>query len=490
MASPNTSTNTNGSTNGGTDTNASANSNSNWTTTEPLTVAIIGSGIIGTVLALGLASRNIPVKIYEQSGSHRTIGAGIAFTANARECLSRIDPRLEECVTRVATVNGDPGDPNHCMQFVDGYSHDPTLNRGVGSEMGGRKVYRLHAGKRGFEGCHRAEFLGDVLGILPEGVVEWGRRVERYVLPEEDGDGRDEGGKVKLVFYDGGTAEADVVIGCDGIKSRIRQLLFRDTPISNPSYTHKIAFRGLIPMALAISTLGKYRATNQHMYGGPGAHVLHFPVAGQKLMNVVAFVHDPAEWPLSRNMTQPASASELKGAFEKWGPTVRAIIELLTVSEGLDKWAVFDHFEYPAPYYAPPLGETGAGRVCIAGDAAHASSPHHGAGAGIGVEDALALCTALEKARDEIGSGVRGKKEALSAALGAYSNVRLERSQWLVRSSREVCGTYEWVNPEIGPDLERGFEDVKERSHKIWYFDIDGMLGEVEEGYCRLVEAV
>ncbi|KAL4955092.1 hypothetical protein BDW69DRAFT_182919 [Aspergillus filifer] len=463
------------------------------TSKEPLGIAIIGSGIIGTTLALGLLSRGFTVKIYEQSKSYRNIGAGIAFTANARECLMRIDPRLEECITAVATVNGDIESPNHNMQFVDGYSHDPTQPLDVGSELKGRELRRLWAGERGFEGCHRAEFLGGVLKHLGEyggdqGVVTFGKRVESYSISEDDND-KNGNAKVKLVFSDGDTVEADIVFGTDGIKSSIRASLFGATnPISYPTYTHKIAYRGLIPMPLAKSALGHYLATNQHMYGGPGAHVLHFPVAQQKLVNVVAFVDDPEDWPFSKSMTQPASVEELQSKFANWGPTVRKVIELLSHGEGLDKWAVFDHYDYPAPWYSPPLGQEGYGRICLAGDAAHASSPHHGAGAGIGVEDALALCTVLSKAWLDIDAGSRGKREALGAALSAYSNVRHERSQWLVRSSREVCSTYEWVNPEIKGDLDAGYEDVKRRSHKIWYFDIDGMIGELEGEYARLLE--
>ncbi|KAL2864365.1 uncharacterized protein BJX67DRAFT_223793 [Aspergillus lucknowensis] len=142
----------------------------------------------------------------------------------------------------------------------------------------------------------------------------------------------------------------------------------------------------------------------------------------------------------------------------------------------MDKWAVFDMYEFPAPEYA-------RGRVCIAGDAAHASAPHHGAGAGIGVEDALALCVVLESAAGEIRAGRRGKGDALGAALKVFSEVRHERSQWLVRSSREVCETYEWINPECGQDMAKGFEDVKARSHKIWYFDIEEMLRQLETGF-------
>ncbi|KAL4734047.1 hypothetical protein BDV11DRAFT_213196 [Aspergillus similis] len=460
-------------------------------TNEPISIAIVGAGIIGTVLALGLTRRKdtlplpVKVRVYEQSATLRAPGAGIAFTANARRCLALIDPVLERCATAVGTANGeDPERPNNFMQFVDGYTHR-SGDVEVGQDLVDKKVYRLHAGSRGFEGCHRQEFLKGVLEQLDDDVVVLGKRLEGYSVPEWE-NGRE--GKIQMKFADGSSAEADLVIGTDGLKSRVRQLLFGiDNPVSYPHYTHKIAYRALIPMPLAVSRLGKSLALNQHMYGGPNAHLLTFPVAKQKLMNVVAFVSDPNEWPLERSMTQPARKEEIVDAFRGWGPTVREIIDLLgeVDSEWIDKWAVFDHFDHPAPYYASvvPGKSRGKGLICVAGDAAHASSPHHGAGAGIGVEDVLALITVIEKAIEDVYSEQRTKEDALAAALKAYSDVRYERSQWLVRSSREVCGTYEWLNPEIGGDLEKGFEDVKERSHRIWDFDIDGMLTDLKRMY-------
>ena len=77
---------------------------------------------------------------------------------------------------------------------------------------------------------------------------------------------------------------------------------------------------------------------NQHMYGGPKAHVLHFPVAKQKLLNIVAFVNDPTDWPLGQPMSEPATKDEVAVVFSDWGPTVRS---------ELDKWAVFHAMDHP-----------------------------------------------------------------------------------------------------------------------------------------------
>ncbi|KAH8432044.1 uncharacterized protein LDX57_009692 [Aspergillus melleus] len=444
--------------------------------TPPLEIAIIGCGIIGTVLALGLLNNSpspsaIRVRIYEQAASIREIGAGIAFTANARKCMYMIDSRLPECVRAVATPNGDPDNPTNYMQFVDGYTHGPEDTE-VGQELEGRTVYKLHTAERGFEGCHRAQFLEQVMKLMPGGVVQLRKRL---VGLEEDG----EGVRVKMRFEDGSVEGADAVIGCDGIKSLVRQhLLGAANPSAFPHYTHKIAYRGLVPMPQAIDKLGLYRATNQHMYGGPSGHLLHFPVMQQKLMNVVAFVNDPDGWPLQKPMSQPATRDEAGIAFQEWGPTVRAIIELLP--DQMDKWAVFDHLAYPA------REGYSKGRICLAGDAAHASSPHHGAGAGIGIEDALALTTLLGLVqRDLLERGDIGKGVLLEKAFQAFTKVRYERSMWLVQSSREACEIYEWNHPEFGSNMAKAHEDIRRRSDKIWYFDIEGMLRELEEEYLR-----
>lgn len=164
---------------------------------EPLEIAIIGCGIIGAILALGLLAKNIKVTVYEQAQSPRESGAGIAFTANARRCMSMIDERIVDCVAAVATTNGDPRNPNNNMQFIDGYTHDPD---GL-DDMSWKKLYALATGPKGFEGCHRAHFLEEIMRLIPGGVVKLGKRLDRV---EDYGVG-----KVLLRFCDGSVGRAD-----------------------------------------------------------------------------------------------------------------------------------------------------------------------------------------------------------------------------------------------------------------------------------------
>jgi salicylate hydroxylase len=174
-------------------------------------------------------------------------------------------------------------------------------------------------------------------------------------------------------------------------------------------------------------------------------------------------------------MTMPAARDEVECALRDWSPAVREIVSLFP--ENLTKWGIFDTAEHPVPTYA-------GGRVCLAGDAAHATTPFHGAGAGMGVEDALVLATALEVAvaspafRDGPAKG--GKAKAIAAAFQAYSAVRLERSQWVVQSSRDMGDIYEWRYPATGRDPEKCKAEFEQRSRRLWDFDVEKMVGETK----------
>jgi salicylate hydroxylase len=70
-----------------------------------------------------------------------------------------------------------------------------------------------------------------------------------------------------MTFSDGSTAHADALIGCDGIGSHVRKFIVGDKhPSARPQYSHKYAYRGLIPMDKAIEAVGEERARNACMH--------------------------------------------------------------------------------------------------------------------------------------------------------------------------------------------------------------------------------
>ncbi|BCR98472.1 FAD-dependent oxidoreductase [Aspergillus luchuensis] len=130
--------------------------------TDTIGVAIIGTGIKGITLALGLMSRGIPVRVYERARDFHEIGAGIGFTLNAEWAMKVVDPRIHAAFKRVAMPNA-----SDWFQWVDGFNEPGTDPRETEEQL----LFKIYLGERGFEDCHRAQFLGELARLLPENVV-------------------------------------------------------------------------------------------------------------------------------------------------------------------------------------------------------------------------------------------------------------------------------------------------------------------------------
>ena len=164
---------------------------------KALEIAIIGSGIAGVTLALGLLSRNINVRIYERGHSLREIGAGIGFTPNSEWAMRVLDPRIHAAFKKVAAQNA-----NDWFRWVNGYSQNSIDGS---DDAHDELIYRMHLGKRGFEGCHRADFLDELVKMMPEGKLEFKKNLHSIT-------DRGENEKLLIRFHDGSSAEADAGI--------------------------------------------------------------------------------------------------------------------------------------------------------------------------------------------------------------------------------------------------------------------------------------
>lgn len=153
-------------------------------------------------------------------------------------------------------------------------------------------------------------------------------------------------------------------------------MLGGENPASYPQNTHKVAYRGIIPMAQAVEVLGLWKAHNFHHHVGPDAHITHYPVDNHAALNVTIFLSDSNPWPDTTTLVAAGTRDDVLEALTGWHPVVLGLVRLLPYN--LIKWALFDMAEFPMPQY-------NYGRICVAGDAAHASSPHHGADACLGV---------------------------------------------------------------------------------------------------------
>lgn len=415
-------------------------------------IAVVGGGIAGLTLTLALLKNRVPVTLYEAAPKFGEVGAGVSIGPNASRAMNLISPDIYQGFKNRATFNQS--------QDKRGYWFSIQYGQDLGQ---GDLITELPC-ERGHAAVHRAHFLDELIQLLPEGVAKFGKRAVGY---EQDAEG------VTVKFEDGTDAKHDAVIGCDGIKSKMRVcLLGEQDPASKAEYSGKYAYRGLIPMDKAKELLGEEKAQNSQMYYGRHGHILTFSIEKGKTMNgklkssfqehisdrtalVVAFASskswDSPDWVVT------ADKEKMYSDFSSWGPTVRGILSLV---QKPDIWALFQH-PNARTYYD--------GNVALLGDAAHASTPHQGAGAGMCVEDSYIMSKLLGEVQD---------KKDIAKAFAVYDQVRRSRSQKLVETSREAGMLYEMEL--VGEDREKIKANLESRMKWLWEYDIEGELKEAK----------
>jgi len=414
-------------------------------------IAIVGGGIAGLTLAIALHQRRVPVTIYEQAAAFGEIGAGVSFSPNAVQAMKMCHQGIYEAFEQVCTRNLWPSKKKVWFDYLDGYN--PTID-----SNGQQEIAFTISNSLGQNGVHRAHFLEAMVKLVPKDIARFGKRLSDIT--------ENSSGKLVMSFVDGSTAEADAIIGCDGIKSRVRQIMVgADHPSARATYTHKYAYRGLVPMEKAIEAVGEERAQNACMHMGPDGHMLTFPVNHGQTLNIVAFRTTTEDWPDSQKLTRLATREDALRDYVGYGPNVIKLLKL--TSPDLDVWAIFDLADYPLATFAK-------GRICISGDAAHATSPHHGAGAGFCIEDSAVMAELLA---DE---HVRTQHD-LEAVFAMFDEQRRSRGQWLVQSSRWIGDCYEWRAKGIGNDLKKIEAEINERNGIIANIDMQKLCDKAKE---------
>ena len=137
------------------------------------------------------------------------------------------------------------------------------------------------------------------------------------------------------------------------------------------------------------------------------------------------------------------------------------------------QWAIFDLHDNPVPSFYQ-------GRVCLSGDAAHATSPHHGAGAGFCIEDSAVLAALLSH-------GTVRSPADVETAFSVFDECRRERGQWLVRSSRFVGDCYEWRAEGVGSDFAKIENEINIRNSIIADVNVREMCQQAGEILSRRI---
>ncbi len=389
-------------------------------------ILVSGAGIGGLTAALALLQRGFEVRVFEQATQLREVGAGLQLSPNALRALFNLG--LEDAVRKVAFEPAGKEvrlwSTGQTWKLFDlGASAVETY--GYPYAM----IYRpdLHA------------LLVDAVRALAPDAIVLGATCDSFVQDEES---------VVLQLVDGREVHGTALIGADGVHSRIRSRLFgTDKPI----FSGCLAWRGVIPMEKLPASLQRPVGSN---WVGPGAHVIHYPLRGGKLMNFVGIV-ERDDWQVE-SWTERGTHEECHRDFTGWHADIHTMIECLEVPF---KWALMGR---------PPMTRWSVDRATLLGDAGHPTLPFLAQGAGMAIEDGyvLARCVAAHASN-------------LSEAFVRYEQLRLERTAEIVRRSTENGRRFH--NPELADaagaaayvDLEWSPSKVHERYDWLFRYAVD-----------------
>lgn len=301
--------------------------------------------------AAGLLQRHgFAVKVYEQSPAFSRIGAGIHLSANVmvvmrhlgiEQALSGIGLHPDAFVSR----QWDTGDVLFELPF------DPASEARYGAA---------------YINVHRGDLHSVLEFALAPGTVAFGKKLSGI---------DNSGAKIRLSFEDGGHAEADLVIGADGLNSKVRDVLLG---ADKPRYTGHIAHRAIFPATLLKGL--PIRACTK--WWGPGNHILVYYMT-QAREDVYIVTSAPQAEYNSNAAFVPCDRDEFVAAFDGYHAELRQVVK---AAPEITKWPVYDR--EPTDRWSGP-------RMVLLGDACHPMRPYMAAGAAMAIEDAAVLARCI-----------------------------------------------------------------------------------------------
>ena len=375
----------------------------------PAHILVVGGGIGGLASALALSGGRHRVDVFEQAAAFGEIGAGIQIGPNVTRRLHQLG--LADGLAAVAA----------CPEAL------VVQSAGSGAELARLRLGDAMRQRYGapYLCVHRA----DLHSLLLEAVRARGTGTlvtDAHIAEVEVGD------DLVCVSSSGARAwEGEALVGADGLWSVARQRLESPSAAEPPRVTGHTAWRGIVAQAALPQALRRQRID---VWLGPRLHAVAYPVRGGAWLNVVV-IAEAAPAGDARDWNQASSLAALQEATGRSGSGLQALLEAMP---GWRAWTLSDR---------PPLAsaaDMAHERVALVGDAAHPMVPYLAQGAGMAIEDAVALAEALGK----------GAATEVPAAFARYAEARWQRNAMVQARARRNGQVFHATGPmRWGRDL-------------------------------------
>jgi len=350
---------------------------------------IAGGGIGGLFSALTLCNQGYDVAVFEKTREYRPFGGPIQIASNGLDAVRCIDRGVYEDILEAATCIGDR---------VNG------LKDGVSNEWFATFDLQSPAEARG----QKPSVVIDrpvLQDILLKRVGEYVTKGCEVVGCERQGDD-----KVSALLADGTRHEADLLIGSDGLRSKMRAEV--NPGEGAPSWSGYTCFA-----AIAYTVPDDIKEVGYKVFLGRRKYFVSVDVGGGRIQ-WYAFLNLPPN-SLSNELRSGQPAIDfLRGEFGGWSHEVFQLLDSTPA----------DEIEQRDLYDRPPQVTWSAGRVCLLGDAAHPMMPNLGQGGCMAIEDAFVLGRELRRVGDESAS--------IPLALKRYNQNRVPRAAAVQGMSR------------------------------------------------------
>jgi len=354
---------------------------------------IVGGGIGGLTAALALLRKGHEVTVFEQASQLQEVGAGLQISPNGIRVLFGLG--LEQ---QIRAVCFEPeGKEIRLWNTGDSWR---LFDLGVESEARYGFPYLT---------IHRND-LHQILVSAVEAAAPGSIRLDHRFIGVEQARGG-----VTLAFDGKPFAKFDVVIGADGVHSKMREQMFGSGPAT---FTGIVAWRGVIPADALPERLTRPIGVN---WIGPGGHVIHYPIRRGELINFTSVV-ERRDWTIE-SWSTPGTNQEYHDDYPGWHADVHDYIAAIPQPF---KWALIAR---------PPMREWVMGRVALLGDACHPSLPFLAQGAVMALEDACILARAFEEF------------DTIEEALDRYQQARIPRTTRAVQGA--FANTERFHNPTL-----------------------------------------